>query len=235
MRIPLPKSNLIKAVYLSIFLIQGIVAVAQKVSQPADIEHPKKIASPKDHIVLDLNFDSYRNLPPGITQKPYSIGGNVFLVWDYPIGYGPFSISFGAGFSTHDLQSNGRVIYSIDGKYTSLVPITTPYTTNKLSCNYVEVPMEIRIRTRGMNSFKMAVGGKVGYAFNVHTKFADADGKIKVYDIKNIDPLRYGVTLRIGYNKFDVQAFYALSELFVSGRGEPGMVPYSIGIGLLLY
>lgn len=196
---------------------------------------PKKIADPKDHIVVDFSFDSYRNWPDGITQKPYSLGGNAYLMWDYPFGYGPFSLAIGAGFSTHDVHTNGQITYTIDGKYTTFEPLTVKYSTNKFSMNYMEVPIELRLRTRGEKSFKMTIGGKIGYAYNVHTKYADEDGKVKVYRIKNIDPIRYGVTLRIGYNKFNLQGFYALSEIFKKGRGEPGMIPFSFGIGMLLY
>lgn len=222
------------ALFFILFFFQSEAAFAQTADSINEVQ-PKKIADAKDHIVVDFSYDGYLNLPQGISQKPYSLGGNAYIMWDYPFGYGPFSFAIGAGFSTHDVHTNGRITYSIDGKYTTFVPITTKYSTNKFSCNYIDVPIELRIRTRGEKSFKVTVGGKVGYAYNVHTKFADADGKIKVYRIKNIDPLRYGVTFRIGYNKFNLQGFYALSELFKKGRGEPSMIPYSFGVGLLLY
>jgi hypothetical protein len=221
---------IIKILLFVICLIGSLSAIAQLDSLPQ-----KKILDPKDRIVVDFNFDSWTKLPDGIKQKPYSFGGNVYFMWDYPVGYGPLSLAVGCGFSTHDVHTNGKVIYSIDGKYTSFEPLTTKYNTNKLSCNYFDVPFELRVRTKGNHKFKLSAGGKIGYAFNVHTKYEDAEGKIKVYKIKNINPLRYGVTFRIGYDRFNVHAFYSLSELFLKGRGEPGMIPYSIGIGLLLY
>lgn len=229
--IPLKVNSFFPFFILFLFIGNSFFAQTTDVTE----KPPKKIADPKDHIVVDFSFDSYRNWPTGISQKPYSLGGNAYLMWDYPFGYGPFSVAVGAGFSTHDVHTNGQITYSIDGKYTSFVPLTVKYNTNKFSMNYIEIPVELRLRTRGEKSFKMTIGGKIGYAYNVHTKYADADGKIKVYRIKNIDPLRYGVTFRIGYNKFNLQGFYALSEIFKKGRGEPGMTPYSIGIGMLLY
>lgn len=190
---------------------------------------------PKDRIVLDVNYDAWTKAPGGVVQQFRSPGFNLYLIWDYPVGYGPFSLAIGGGLSTHTVQSNAAVMYNLDGSYTSLVPRTTHYTVNKLVLNYAEVPLEIRLRTKGAHSFKMAVGGKVGYAYSIHTKIDDDDGKRKIYRIKNVDPLRYGITARIGYNKFNVQGFYALSELFKKGKGEPGMVQYSIGLGILLY
>ncbi|HEX8515319.1 MAG TPA: porin family protein [Bacteroidia bacterium] len=195
----------------------------------------RKILDPKDRIVVDFNYDGFTHYPSGIAPKAYSLGGNVYFMFDYPVGYGPLSLAFGAGFSTHDVHTNGKVVYSLDGKYTSFEPIYTKYNTNKLSLNYFEIPLELRVRTRGNHKFKTSLGFKAGYLYNVHTKYEDAEGKIKVYKIKNINPFRYGATFRIGYDRYNIQAFYALSELFLKGRGEPGMVPFSIGVGLLLY
>ncbi len=220
-----------KSFLLILFFTATVGAFAQTPGEP----QPKKIADAKDRIIVDFDYDGFLNLPAGIKQKPYSLGGNAYFMWDYPFGYGPFSVAFGGGFSTHDMHSNGRITYTIDGKYTTLEPLTTQYKRNKLSCNYVEIPVELRIRTRGQHSFKFSVGVKAGYAYNVHTKIIDDDGKRKIYDIKNINPWRYGVTMRIGYNKFVLQGFYAFSDLFKKGRGEPNMVPFSVGVGLLLY
>ena len=226
--------NGIQKYFLGLCFIFFSVALAAQ-SKGTDDEHPRKIADPKDRIVIDLSYDTYLHLPNGIKEKPLSLGCNAYLMWDYPVGHGPFSIAFGAGISAHNVHTNGHISYSIDGKYTSFVPITTPYKINKLSCNYVEIPLELRMRRRGEKSFKITVGGKIGYAYNIHTKFEDADGKIKVYKIKNIEDFRYGLTFRVGYNKYNFQAFYALSELFKKGHGEPKMVPFSAGIGILFY
>jgi len=195
----------------------------------------KKIAERKDRIVFDVNYDAWLNTPKDIKQKVVSPGVNFYLMWDYPFGYGPMSFAFGLGLSSHNVHSNAQMVYSIDGEYTSLTAFSTPYKKNKLSCNYIEVPIELRLRTRGEKSFKMAIGAKVGYAYNIHTKIIDDDGKRKMYDIKNINPLRYGPIFRIGYNKWNVNAFYSLSELFLKDKGTPKLVQYSIGIGLILY
>lgn len=221
----------------TICLILSIIfySLSSQAQMVVDEEHPRKIADPSDRIVVDFSYDGFTHYPGGITQKPYSLGGNIAFMYDYPVFKGPLSLAFGVGISTHNVHTNGRLQYYVDSAYTYFTPITNKYNTNKLSLNYVEIPLELRIRTRGNNHFKVYVGGKVGYLFNVHTKYEDADGKIKVYKIRNIEHLRYGITFRIGYNKWNLQAFYGLSELFKKGKGEPGMVPFSAGIGLLLF
>lgn len=218
-----------------VFCSSLVFSQTQPVTKPADEEHPKKIKERKDRIIVDFSYDSWTKLPQGIQQKPYSLGGNAYIVWDYPFGYGPFSVAFGVGLSTHNVHTNGKIVYSIDGKYTSFEPITGNYRRNKLSCNYVEVPVELRIRTGNGHKFKLAIGGKIGYMYNAHTKVMDDDGKRKIYWIKNLNPIRYAATFRIGYDKYILQGSCCFSELFLKGRGEPGMLPYSIGVGMLLY
>lgn len=225
----------IKTTYCFFFLFFLFCGINKSIAQTQEEVPQKKIAERKDRIGFDVNYDAWLNAPAAIKQKIKSPGVNFYLMWDYPFGYGPMSVAFGLGLSSHNVHTNGQISYSIDGKYTSLTPITVPYKTNKLSCNYIEIPVELRIRTRGEKSFKLAIGAKIGYAYNVHTKVIDDDGKRKIYGIKNVDPLRYGPIFRIGYNKFNVNAFYSLSTLFMKGKGEPNIVQYSIGLGILIY
>ena len=125
MKLLFQKANF-QVVFFILFLFLGSVSLAQTKDSIVE-KAPKKIADPKDHIVVDFSFDSYRNWPDGITQKPYSLGGNAYLMWDYPFGYGPFSVAIGAGFSTHDVHTNGQITYTIDGKYTTFEPLTVHF------------------------------------------------------------------------------------------------------------
>jgi len=225
----------IKISYTILFILLFVFVTNKNCAQTDEEAPQKKIAERKDRIGFDVNYDAWLNAPKGIKQKIQSPGVNFYLMWDYPFGYGPMSVAFGLGLSSHNVHSNGQITYTIDGKYTSMEPIITPYKKNKLSCNYIEIPIELRIRTKGESSFKLAIGAKIGYAYNIHTKVIDNDGKRKIYDIKNIEPLRYGPVFRIGYNKFNVNAFYSLSPLFKKGKGEPYIVQYSVGLGILLY
>src|SRR5436190_7845607 len=122
------RHSIFRTILLCLFLFTGMHAHAQikefeRKKDPAEEKAPKKIADPKDHIVVDFSYDGYLHLPDGIKQKPYSLGGNAYLMWDYPLGYTPLSFAIGGGFSTHDVHTNGKLTYSIDGKYTSFEPI----------------------------------------------------------------------------------------------------------------
>ena len=63
-------------------LITGFLLLTLKVFSQATEETPKKIRDPKDRIVVDLDYDTYLNMPAGISQKPYSLGAMVLqVVW----------------------------------------------------------------------------------------------------------------------------------------------------------
>src|SRR4051812_10328151 len=87
-----------------LFIPFFVCAALQSHAQTTTEEAPsaKKILDPKDRIVVDFSYDGFTHLPNGISQKAYSFGGNVYFMYDYPVGYGPFSLAFGGGFSTHD-------------------------------------------------------------------------------------------------------------------------------------
>jgi hypothetical protein len=111
--------------------------------------------------------------------------------------------------------------------------LSTDYRINKLSLNYITIPAELRIRSANKPTFRLSVGGRAGYLMNGHTKYIDDDTKIKVYRIKNIDPLIYGVTARIGIGRVQIAGFYGLSEIFKKGKGEAGLAPWSVGFNFL--
>ena len=63
----------------------------------------------------------------------------------------------------------------------------------------------------------------------------DGDGKVRTYDIKNINPLRYGINFRIGFEHLALSASYYFTQIFKPGEGPSGVTPYSIGIAIIPY
>ncbi|NQX91531.1 MAG: hypothetical protein HRT74_05280 [Flavobacteriales bacterium] len=79
----------------------------------------------------------------------------------------------------------------------------------------------------------MAIGGKVGYVVNIHTKMIDDGGKRKAYQLPNLLKYRYGLTAKIGLNRWMLHGFYSLTPLLEEGRG-PELVPFTIGLRINL-
>jgi hypothetical protein len=195
-----------------------------------------------DHVVLDFNHDRFQLLPQGVTQGYFSFGVNAYLFHDRPLNKkGTLAFAIGAGVSSFNIHNNAQFSYT-ENDEGNLITEFTPfaegleYKKNKLSLNYLEIPVEFRIRTmkideedKSRTNFRLYLGFKAGYLLSSHTKYKDDDSKIKVYNIKNLLEYRYGPTLRIGFKKIGFQAFYSMTSIFKTGLG-PELYPFSLGI-----
>ena len=158
-------------------------------------------------------------------------------MFDKPIGRSNFSLGYGIGIFSHNYHSNAVFVNRYDSvnKYsvTDLIPKTNNYTVNRYAQKILEVPLELRFRTKTISKFKVMVGGKIGYVVSDFRKIFDDTGKLKYYDTQNINYLRYGVVFRVGIEQFCFTASYYFSEVFVKNRGVNGITPYSFGIAII--
>lgn len=118
---------------------------------------------------------------------------------------------------------------------------TRDFSKNKLKMTYVNVPLMLEFNTNNNNpnrSFHIAAGGVVGYNIfqnrlkQEYTVDGDTQER-KVKDDFNINPFRYGLTARVGYDDLSLFVNYSLSEVFRTDRG-PKLNHYSVGIHLSL-
>jgi hypothetical protein len=121
---------------------------------------------------------------------------------------------------------------SVVGVYNS-----TDYIKNKLTTNFINVPLLLEFNTSDnpSKSLHLAAGLVGGYLYRAHTKQKFEEGgethRRKQSDSFNLSSFRYSATVRLGYGKFNIFANYALSEMFREGSG-PEIHPYSVGISL---
>jgi len=192
--------------------------------------------SKQDRLVVDINLDNWDKTPQGIEIKMgRSRGVNVMFTDEKQFGAGNVAFSWGIGFSSQNFHSNGELIRDVnrDSSYFSSARLDTiSYDLNKLSLNYLDIPLELRFRTNANakgNRLKLAVGFKFGVLLNAHTKFDDGDVKFKTFHLKNISDIHYGLTGRLGFGHIGVSYFMSLTTLFNEGEGMK-IFPYSIGI-----
>jgi hypothetical protein len=189
----------------------------------------------KDKVIFEMTHCGWLNMPAGVKNDWYSRGANFYLYFDHPFGKSNFSFAWGGGIASHNISGNANVIYQIDSmgnEKTVFEPRELPYRKNIIGAKIVEVPLEFRFRTRRARSFKITLGGKVGYTVQNFRKIFDVDGKRKYFDIHNYNPLRYGVVFRIGYEQIYLCGFYSISHVINKNKGTPNIVPYTLGIGI---
>ncbi len=207
---------------------------------PAIAQKDEIIAVPKpvyDRFIFDLTIDNWADVPSGINTRIWSPGFSAAFFNDLKFGKSIFGFAFGLGISSHNVRHNGMFIETTrtdtTSAFTYLIPRTSPSKKNKLSTNYIEVPLELRIRTNGKKPFRFYPGVKIGYLFNIHAKVIDDTGKWKFYTFPNANPLRYGATARIGYGKINFVGFYGLNSVFRDNKGVQ-LIPWSAGISLIM-
>jgi len=221
----------------SIFTIIFLVVCARVFAQKADSSEfniYKYKPTPKDRLVLEVNHTGWLGVPSEFEQTLFSGGVNLMLFFDHPIRSSHFSFAWGASISSYNIHGPFNLVYKMDTVsnkvlFTSLEKRTTSYNINRIGLKILEMPFEFRFRTFTDYQFKLSVGFKVGYVVHSFRKIYDANMKVKLFDIEGINPLRYGVTLRMGWEQIHLTAFYSLTEFFEKGKGTPGIFPFSLG------
>jgi hypothetical protein len=211
---------------------------------------PKPLAKERTFLAYDFNFLS--NSGSGIKTAPIRSGGITAAVfYDKPLGRSPISLAIGLGFSSFNIHSKSALAKDSVGSYFVKYSdsVSSNIKRNKLSLNYLEIPIEIRFRSKPNTknqSVKFAIGFKVGYLIQSHWKYKGDDLstpvkdviKIKTFDIPNISPFRYGITARVGFGMFNVYGFYSLQGIFNNNKlshGQPNSQPLTIGIAVTPY
>ncbi len=182
-------------------------------------------------LLIELTHSNWSDVPAGIDVEGKSRGFNFYFMNDYGLGESNVSFAVGLGLGTDNVFTNGQFIETEDSTFLRPLDSEIDYKKNKLATTFLDLPIELRVKTNPGNngkSFKVAAGFKAGLLINNHTKFKTKDDKIKVHGIDNIESFRYGPTARIGYGDFSINGFMQLNELF-KDEG-PQMKPWSVGI-----
>lgn len=228
----------------TIFFLFGCLPLAifcqQKNDYKGESEYDLKNykADPRDRLIFEVNYTSWTNVPNAIKTDWKSIGFSFATMFDKPFGSSNFSLGFGLGLYIHNFSSNADFIYKLDSTNTTVTTVLQPrisnYVANRYNERSFEIPIELRFRTKTATMFKIMLGGKIGYVVSDFKKTDDADGRIRRYNLSNINRLRYGVSFRIGIEQFCLTASYYLSEVFTA-NGPQGIHPFSIGLAIIPY
>ncbi len=108
----------------------------------------------------------------------------------------------------------------------------------KLSVGYLNVPVLFELQPFGFGQRAYISAGVLGeiklfsYTKVVYKSNGDKQKEKDKGDF-NMNPLRYGLIARAGYNDFGIYAVYYPVEFFEKGKG-PELYPFMVGVSLML-
>ena len=185
------------------------------------------LTRPPQYEWMDLNTGHSWNVSLNFAQKSIGLVGNHFgLVTGMGIDFNNYQFD-----GNNSIQEVNGIIESTDLSSYSLIK-------SKLTTTYLNVPLllELQLGPQKRSKRFYLVGGVIGsIKLGSHTKIVyNDDGrkkKEKDRDDYNINPLRYGFTLRAGFHDIEIYGNYYPTPFFEKNKG-PELNQFSIGICL---
>lgn len=177
-------------------------------------------------------------------QRPIHIGQNTGLTFNPGIGLGLDKLAFSLDrmlINNPEIGPNSSQLVNIADVYGEGISVNN----NTTAVNYIDIPLEFRYHLNKNDyskGFRFAVGGKIGFLYNAHTKvsYEDPAGLSRTVKDKQplgFSPIRYGVYTRIGFSGFNVWSYYGLNSVWKSGQGPFGTEAnqFNFGISVALF
>jgi hypothetical protein len=186
--------------------------------------------------IFTFEFGFNRDLDGPDKFSPGFIGSrtaNIYYQYEFRLFKSPISIvpGFGLSLERHKMKNNYTLDYenNTSDQVILVAPAASPYPNIKKSMiitNYLDLPVELRYTLKPddpTRSFKIAVGGRIGYLFDASSKIKYSENsevkKIKDKQDFNLNKVRYGLSGKIGFGNFMFFGYYNLTPLFEKGKG----------------
>lgn len=198
-----------------------------------------------DFIALDLGFNWLMsggsfNLPTSEsdfeTEPLRSTNVAVhFLPTHFNMAKGKVGLLTAITFDNNRYQFRNDVSFVPNQPNVTVFQDSVTFKKNKLNTWYAQVPLLLCFQTKPSKmkkNFHFGIGGFAGLFLGASTKQKSEErGKAIFRDDYNLNPLRYGLTARIGFGKLEFYSTYTLSPLFRDGQG-PEFNNINFGIAL---
>ena len=172
------------------------------------------------------------------TGRSWNFNWNIM---QYSIGFGTDRLGLVTGigleFNNYHFDGNNN-IQEVDGYIVTKEDYPSALSKSKLRTTFLRVPLLFELQLLEAKRSKRiflsggVIGGlKLGSQSKVIYKLDGNRKKDKTKDDFNINPLRYGLTARIGYRALKLYANYYLTPFFEK-NGDPQLYPVSLGLSL---
>jgi Outer membrane protein beta-barrel domain len=194
-------------------------------------------------IDLGINFPMYNgsfNAPASLsdfeTEPLRSTNVGVHLLpTHFNMAHGKVSILTAITFDNNRYQFRNNVSPQPGLPTVTMARDSVSLRKNKLNMWYGQIPLMLCFQTNPTNpkrNFHVSLGGFAGLFLGANTKQkSEENGKVIRKDDFNLNPMRYGVSARIGFSNLELYTNYTLSPIFREGQG-PAFNNINFGIAL---
>lgn len=170
----------------------------------------------EDQFYFGVTYNFLDRLPEGGAQRNLSYGLQGGIVKDIPLNRnGTQALGVGLGFALNTYYSDiiasrdasGNIGYVLDDGDSELV-------RNKLETHAITLPITYRWRNSSPTEYRfwrVYAGVKLAYIVGARSKVVTANGKDGFFNT-DIQNLQFGPMLNVGYNTFNIHAYYAFAR-----------------------
>lgn len=196
-------------------------------------------------LIIDLGLNNFYQNQQDLNLKILSSrGANIYLFnkINPKSEHVQFRIGFGLGLDNYSFKKDVLPVPLTDSTFfiqgNSVGSDTIEFIKSKISVNHFDIPLEVVFQSKNSSgAFKVALGVRVGYVFDVHTKRVTEVNNFKLTEKTkadfNIQRMRYGLTARLMYSGFNFFFMHNLSPIFQKGKG-PALSNFMAGISILI-
>lgn len=225
-----------------------IILLSVAITALAQTESTRKVSRRPDipgTFTLEFGFNSALDGPDNFNLGFYgSRTVNLYYQYDFRILNSPIFFTPGIGLGLERFKFNNEYTLGYAANDLNSIVMVSPENTglpgikkSQLITNYIDIPLEIKFLTKPEDparSFKIAVGGRIGYLFDSFTKIKyKEEGEVKKLKNKesyNLNPIRYGLSARIGVGNVSLFGYYNLSPLFEKEKGLSDAISETVSV-----
>lgn len=197
----------------------------------------------EDQFYVGVSYNVFSVIPSGMNSEGISAGLQFGFLRDFPLNKRcNLAIAVGAGFSYDQYGQNLKINEDELGNSSyTIIDSNQDFKQNRFSVSVIEAPIQLRWRSSTVTEYKfwrVYAGFRVGYTIWNQSKYKDVFETIRITGISDFNKLRLGTSLSVGYNKFNLFAYYSLNPFFnenaVTTDGQKVNF-HGIKLGLIFY
>ena len=226
-----------KPIFYLLFIIStSVFAQAKKTATPfAAVDSLYR----EDQFFLGLTYNTLVKTPVDINQNGLSLGVTAGFLRDFPINKSrTVAIAIGLGASYNKFHQNLRVSNQ-NGTISYRIIGNEGYDRNKLEQVTLDMPIEFRWRNSTPTRYdflRIYTGFKFGYLLYNKTLYVGDDATENVQNNSDFNKFQYGPTISVGYNTWNLHAYYGLQPIFGNAvLNEQKVKMSTLNIGLIFY